>query len=59
VTRPTTLIFAIGLTVVASEPNRVSTNEDSKKVELLSEVDMDGSEGREGELPARLLATLT
>jgi hypothetical protein len=50
--------------VVASEPHRVSTDEDSKKVELLSEEDMDGGEGREGEVlrrnaRARLLATLT
>jgi hypothetical protein len=56
--------FEIGLMVVASEPHRVSTDEDSKKVELLSEEDMDGGEGREGEVlrrnaGARLLATLT
>jgi hypothetical protein len=39
--------------VVASEPHRVSTDDDSKKVELLSEEDMDGGEGREGEVLRR------
>jgi len=63
-TRTTTLSFEIGLMVVASEPHRVSTDEDSRKVELLSEEDMDGGEGREGVVlrrnaGARLIATLT
>jgi hypothetical protein len=49
-TRPKTLIFEIGSMVIASEPHRVSTDEDSKKVELLFEEEMDGSEGGEEEL---------
>jgi len=39
--------------VVASEPHRVSTDEDSKKVELLSEEDMDGGEGRGRSPPSK------